>query len=55
MEFHMDIFWLLFFVFFVPISCLVLCMIQLVRGLLRGGSVQRQHRLRRREYDRAFR
>jgi hypothetical protein len=47
----MDIFWLLFVVFFVPLSCLVLCLIQLGRGMYCGYY---NRRTRRRYQRRAF-
>ena len=51
----MDIFWLLFVVFFVPISCLVLCLIQVGRGMYYGHHNRKAQRMRRRSYDTAFR
>jgi hypothetical protein len=41
---------LLFTVFAVPGACLLVCIVQVVRGMIRGSSAQRQHRVRRREY-----
>ena len=52
MEGTMDIFWLLFVVFFVPTSCLVLCLIQIGRGMYFGYC---NKRIRRRYERRAFR
>lgn len=40
----MDIFWLLFVVFFVPLSCLVLCLIQIGRGMYYGYCNRRTRR-----------
>ncbi|WP_156433866.1 hypothetical protein [Bradyrhizobium retamae] len=48
----MDIFWLLFVVFFVPLSCLVLCLIQIGRGMYYGYC---NRRVRRSYERRAFR
>jgi hypothetical protein len=46
---------LLFTAFAVPVTCLLVCIGQLVRGMIRGRGTQRILRERRRSYDTAFR
>jgi hypothetical protein len=44
---------LLFVVFAVPLSCLIVCIVQVIRGMCRGYRTQRIRRERDREFNRS--